>query len=324
MDDKEFDEQLQALSKRVLLSKNSLPETKSSKYILEISNNIDTSYGSHTKLSELYNQLLRVQSYEIYLDFSKVNFIASNQFAILGCILDTYRTKYPDTSIYFSSLKDKIKKTIQKNGFNMHLGFEKLPDTYNTTIPYTIFDINQINEFEKYIITRIFNRQDIPQMSELVKSKIVDNILEIFNNVKEHTHSNKVYTCGQYFPKSSFLYFTIVDSGETIPYNVNTYCDKSHIEHPPKPLEWAIAPGNTTRQVNTPGGLGLSLLRDFIKLNNGKLYIVSGNETYEQNGKNNRHRYMEHSFSGTIVTVAFNLLDDSTYRMNSELPEIIF
>lgn len=292
---------------------------------IEISNNIDTSYSAHTILSKLYTQLSCIQSDKIYLDFSKVNFIASNQFAILGCILDTYRDQHPTTTIYFSSLGNNIKKTIQKNGFNMHLGFERLPDTYNTTIPYTIFDINEINEFEKYIILRIFDREDIPKMSDLVKSKIIDNILEIFNNVKEHTHSNKIYTCGQYFPRSSLLYFTIVDSGETIPYNVNTFCTNINIEVPTRPLEWAIAPGNTTRLAGTPGGLGLSLLRDFIELNNGKLYIVSGNETYEKTGNGDRHLYMQHSFPGTIVTVAFNLLDESTYHMTSEnLSEIIF
>ncbi|MCX4339957.1 MAG: hypothetical protein OSJ72_09970 [Lachnospiraceae bacterium] len=324
MNEKEFEEQLQALSKRVLPNKSSAPKMQTDEYTLEISNNINTSYGSHSRLSELYIQLFRIQSYVIYLDFSKVTFIAANQFAVLGCILDTYRAKYPNTTIYFSNLNRKIKETIRKNGFNSHLGFEKLPDIYNTTIPYTIFDINEITEFEKYIILRIFSRQDIPNMSELVKSKIIDNILEIFNNVKEHTHSKKVYTCGQYFPTSSLLYFTIVDSGETIPYNVSTYCDKNCIELPQKPLEWAIAAGNTTREVNTPGGLGLSLLRDFIELNEGRLYIVSGCETYEQVGKKNRHRYMEHPFSGTIVTVAFNLLDESIYRMQSELPEIVF
>lgn len=322
MNEKEFEEQLQALAERVL--SNTSASSPSAKHFFHIANNIDTSYKSHMILSELYNQLLLISAEEIYLDFSKVDFIASNQFAILGCILDSYRTQFPNTTIYFSSLKNKIRKTIQKNGFHIHLGFEKLPDTFNTTIPYTIFNINQINEFEKYILIRIFERQDIPKMSELVKSKIIDNILEIFNNVKEHTQSNKVYTCGQYFPKSSFLYFTIVDSGETIPYNVNTYCNNMNIVLPNRPLEWAITPGNTTRQVNTPGGLGLSLLRDFIELNKGKLYIVSGDETYEQNGKFNRYMNMEYSFPGTIVTVAFNLLDDSTYRMNSELPKIIF
>ena len=95
---------------------------------------------------------------------------------------------------------------IQKNGFNTLLGYEKLPDTYNTVIPYSIFGIDQINIFEKYIVLRIFGRNDIPKITEKVRGNIIDNILEIFNNVKEHTHSDKVYTCGQYFPKSSLLY----------------------------------------------------------------------------------------------------------------------
>lgn len=296
-----------------------------SQKIIKIANDIDTGYNSHLRLNELCAQLASTQADEIYLDFSMVKFIASNQFAVLGCILDTYRMKHPNTTIYFSYLSKRIKKTIQKNGFRMHLGFEKVPDIYNTTIPYTIFDIDQITEFEKHIILRIFDRDNIPKMSEKVRSNIIDNILEIFNNVKEHTHSNKVYTCGQYFPTSSLLYFTIVDSGETIPYNVRNYYKNLNIKAPSKPLEWAVAPGNTTRVAGTPGGLGLSLLSDFIELNKGKLYIISDNETYEKDGTSERHMHMSHSFPGTIVTVAFNLSDESTYHMTSEnLSEIVF
>ena len=326
MNEEEFERQLIDLSKRVSANIISeMPENITVKQTIDISKDIDTSYSAHSRLSELNTQLYDINSDEIYLDFSKVKFIASNQFAILGCILDTYRIHHKNTKIYFTSLGDRIKKTIQKNGFNKHLGFEKIPDTYNTTIPYTIFDINEINEFEKYIVIRIFDRKDIPKMSERVKSKIIDNILEIFNNVKEHTNSNKVYTCGQFFPKSSLLYFTIVDSGETIPYNVSTYCINENIEIPQKKLVWALTPGNTTRIAETPGGLGLSLLSDFIELNNGRLYIVSGDETYEKIGKKERHMYLQHSFQGTIVTVAFNLLDEYMYCMNSEnLSEIVF
>lgn len=293
--------------------------------IIPISQNIDTGYSAHLRLSKLAVQLANIQNNNIFLDFSGVEFIASNQFAVLGCILETYRLEHPEAKIYISSLGDKIKKTIQKNGFHIHLGFEKLPDTYNTVIPYTIFGINEIAEFEKYILLRIFCRRDIPKMSEKARNKIIDNILEIFNNVKEHTHSNKVYTCGQYFPRSSLLYFTIVDSGETIPYNVNRYFANAGFVVPDKPLEWAIEAGNTTRLTDTPGGLGLSLLRDFIELNEGELFIVSGNETYEKKRDSARHMYMESSFPGTIVTVAFNLSDDAMYSMASEnLSEIVF
>ena len=326
MDEKEFEKRLQELSGRVLPNLESVEiEESSSGHMIDISYDINTNYDSHSKLSTLYNQLSNIHADRIFLNFDNVNFIASNQFAILGCILDTYKLHHPNTTIYFSSLNDKLKNIIQKNGFNIYLGFEKLPDIHNTVIPYTIFNIDAINEFEKYILIRIFNRNDIPKMSDLVKSRIIDNILEIFNNVKEHTHSNKIYTCGQYYPKISLLYFTIVDSGETIPYNVNTYFSNINREVPIKPLEWAIAPGNTTRLAGAPGGLGLSLLRDFIELNNGRLYIVSGNESYEKSGKKSKHKYMKHPFPGTIVTVAFNLSDESVYQMNSEsFTEIIF
>lgn len=292
---------------------------------IPLAQNIDIGYNAHSRLSELAALLEDTCADEIFLDFSGVDFFASNQFAALGCILDTYRIGHPESKIYITYLGKKLKKTIQKNGFYIHFGFEKLPDTYNTVIPYTIFNIEQISEFEKYIILRIFDRRDIPKMSEMVKSKIIDNILEIFNNVKEHTCSEKIYTCGQYFPKSSFLYLTIVDSGETIPYNVNRYHYNLGIIPPANPLEWAMKAGNTTRTAKTPGGLGLSLLQDFIELNEGKLYIVSGNETYEKTGNSNRHKYMEAPFPGTIVTVAFNLSDASVYHMASEnVSEIIF
>lgn len=290
-----------------------------------ISQSIDTEYSAHQKLSEIAFLLSDSKDEEIILDFSKVDFFASNQFAVLGCILGSYKLEHPSANIYISSLLPKLKKTIQKNGFYRHLGFEKLPDKFNTVIPYTIFDINNINSFEDYINFGIFNRKDIPKMSEKVKSSIIDNILEIFNNVKEHTHSTKVYTCGQYYPRSHLLYLTIVDSGETIPYNVQNYHEKARIKAPEKPLEWAMIQGNTTRVAETPGGLGLSLLQDFIDLNNGKLYIVSGKETYEKNSKGRRHKYMDYPFPGTIVTVAFNLSDTLEYHMVGEkLPEIIF
>lgn len=282
-------------------------------------NNIDTGFSSHSHLSQLALYMSELNAQNITIDFSKVSFIASNQFAILGCILSAYNTRCPTAKIYFSNLNEKLTETIRKNGFYKHLGLKKLPDTYNTVIPYSIFDINEINEFEKYISLRILSRADIPQMSDRVKSNILDNILEIFNNVKEHTHSTKVFTCGQYFPKSSLLYLTIVDSGETIPYNVTAYFNRIKIPVPNNTLEWAMGTGNSTRAVSTPGGLGLSLLKDFVKLNNGKLYIISGNEVYEKSGTRERYKYMESHFTGTIVTVAFNLADTHSYSMVSEI-----
>lgn len=313
-----------AFSKHIIKEENTLQiikynDNKRNAVSINILKSIDTSYSSHSRLSKLAIYMSKLNAREIIIDFQRVQFIASNQFAVLGCILSSYITNHPQSNIYFQHLNAKITETIRKNGFYKHLGLEKLADTYNTVIPYTIFNMDEINEFEKYILLKIFNRSDIPQMSERAKSNIMDNILEIFNNVKEHTHSSKIFTCGQYFPSSSLLYLTIVDSGETIQYNVNKYFKNINAIPPDNTLEWAMVAGNTTRSAKTPGGLGLSLLKDFVELNMGHLYIVSGNETYEKKGEKERYKYMEPSFTGTIVTVAFNLSDTHTYSMVSEI-----
>lgn len=286
--------------------------------IIHLSGKFNTEYGTHKRICQLAEQFQKYKNTDIGLDFKNVEFIASNQFAALGCIVDTYSKKNPNASVTFFNVKDKIKKVMQMNGMHKHLGLKKIPDQYKTAIPFTIFDVKEIDEFERYILMEVFSRPDLPKMSALARNNILDTILEIFNNVKEHTSSQFVYSCGQYFPKSSFLYLTIVDAGETIPFNVTAFFKSNRQTPPANSLEWAIRAGNTTRLTDTPGGLGLSLLCDFIELNKGKLYIVSEKETFEKVGESERTLYMENAFPGTIVTVAINLSDEYTYRMTSE------
>ena len=155
-------------------------------------------------------------------------------------------------------------------------------------------------------------------MSEKVRDNIRDYLLEIFKNVIDHTNSKKIYTCGQFFPKTALLYFTLVDIGETIRYNVSNFHRKYGIQIPDNALTWALQAGNTTIDVGSPRGLGLSLIQSFVKLNNGQFFIISENETYEITQRGERYYKGTYSFPGTIVTLAFNLNDDAMYLMNNE------
>ena len=218
------------------------------------------------------------------------------------------------------------KKVMQKNGFGDMLGFTAIKDTFHTVIPYHRFSRDESMEFEKYLILHIFQRNDIPYMSEAAQNTIIDNILEIFNNVKEHTTSQYVYACGQFFPRSSMLYFSIVDIGETIKENVEQYLEMKNIElDKGSYIEWAMETGNSTRVKGSPGGLGFSMLSRFIELNKGTLSIVSGCECYEFAGKGYRTCLMEYSFRGTIVTVGINMKDTFSYlAINDSIEQIIF
>lgn len=269
--------------------------------------NIHNSLRSHDMLAFLFTDINEFDGEQLILDFHKVTFISANQFASLGCILAAYHKKHPDVTIVMDHASPALTSIMRVNGFGKHFAFPAKPDTYNTSIPYRIFSVNDISEFEKYITMNIFSRNDLPKMDQTIQDGVIDNILEIFNNVKEHTNCSTLYTCGQYFPSKSLLYFTIADSGETIPNNVQNFLFEHNIEINTSLLEWAMQSGNSTRRANLPGGLGLYFLSTFISQYAGELFIVSANETYEQTLKGTRYKYLDHSFNGTIVTMASNL-----------------
>lgn len=280
---------------------------------IKLRKNIHTDLPSHNFFSSLSYDLTATECDEIHLDFSDVNFFASNQFAILGCILTECKTLHPSIRIYFANLNQQLSRIIKQNGFYKHFWIDGLPDRPGTIIPYEIFDPKEIKEYELYLTLMIFNRDDLPQMSDAFRHDLQDSLLEIFKNVSDHTSSQSIYTCGQYFSKSSLLYFTIVDSGETIPHNVTNYFSLGGKESPQNIIEWAVQSGTSTAMDSGPRGIGLYLIKRFIEANKGLLYIVSGNEAFEVTSSGSKTSRLIHPFPGTIVTLAFNLNDTSFY-----------
>lgn len=287
--------------------------------------NLGTNINSHNCLSALATNVMTINANNLVIDMKNVEYIASNQFAVLGCIMDTFVRDDDKRTLMLSGVAHHITELIRKNGFCQHFNLEKLPDTNNTVIPYKYFSVDEIEDYERYLLLHLLNRDDLPLMTSDVKNNILDYLLEIFKNVKDHTTSERIYTCGQFFPKSSMLYFTMVDAGETIPHNVRMYFDKYNQLPPDNTLLWALQEGHTTSDDDGPRGIGLSLIKNFIALNKGCFYIVSGKNIYEITKKGERYFEMEASFPGTIVTLAFNLRDDAAYYMEAgSIQEIQF
>lgn len=291
---------------------------------LHIDRSINTDFESHNYLSELFLKSKNSTATTIIIDMSKLTFIAANQFAILGCIIDSLISDNKNIKLG-SGTSSELLTLMCRNDFGNFFSLKSLPDINKTVIPYKHFDVNEIMEYERYLTIELFNRSDMPNMSEAVTNHIRDYLLEIFKNVKDHTSSNNVYTCGQFFPKKLLLYFTIVDTGETIPYNVCEYHSKHKLDNPDWALKWALIKGNTTLDTDGPRGIGLFLIREFVSLNKGYFCIVSDDEVYEiESNGNEYYKRMNYSFPGTIVTIAFNLDDESTYYMKEEIIPIQF
>ena len=163
-------------------------------------------------------------------------------------------------------------------------------------------------------MNELLSRSDLPKMTEQLKKKIAESIYEIFVNAQLHSNSEYIYTCGQFFPRKEKIEFTIVDMGIGFKKPINNRFNTSLSSI--QAIRWALIDGNTTK-TDVSGGLGLSLLTEFIKLNKGKFQIISDNGFYEVGQKENAG-FLDSPFPGTIVNMEFSTDDANSYRLSSE------
>ena len=293
--------------------------------VFHFDKNLQNTLSSYKKLIELFHLLDSAENGHFVLDFTNVSFLSANLLAVLGCCVDNTMTNR-NHSIKVRNLHPKIKAVMRKNGFNRYFTWEDLEDRFHSTMDYSIYEATteKLVDFEKYLLLNVFSRGDIPLMNPAYKNCIIDNLLEMFNNVIDHANSNYVYVCGQFFPHSGNLTFSIVDIGRTILENVELYMTEINMKKPDNSLQWAILPGHSTKTEQAPGGLGFSTLLYFLKKNRGEFILISGNEAYELN-KNNKDRFnrIEKFFPGTIVTVTINLKDEQAYLYDEATNNVI-
>ena len=65
--------------------------------------------------------------------------------------------------------------------------------------------------------------------------------------------------------------------------------------------------------------LGLNLIREFLKLNGGKIQIVSDDGYWDEKANTMDAKELSCNFIGTIVNLEFNLDDPKSYLFSSEV-----
>lgn len=280
-------------------------------------NRIESDFDGYNTLMDFYDKIKDLAFGEIILDFSNTVWFEANLIAILGAILSKAQSEINDVKI--ENLSITIKKLFSRNHFLSHFGGLQIPDYYETTTKYRKFKITEEKLFKDYLDSELLSKKAMPDMSVLLRKKINESIFEIFNNAVIHGHCDNIFSCGQYYPAYKKLDFTIVDIGNTIKYNVNNYL-KNNLSGEGS-IKWAIIQGNTTKNGSIPGGLGLSLIREFLKMNSGKIQIISSDGYWEQKGDVEIGKVFSQTFPGTIVNLEFNIDDKSHYYLSSEINE---
>jgi hypothetical protein len=268
-----------------------------------------------SNLAELAVELKPYSFDTIQVDFSGCEWFDANMSAALGVIFAHTVDRF--NTIELIGLPEKIKNILMRNHFLTEFGWPVQKDAYGTIVPYQRFSINnEVRYFVSYLNSHYIGK-DIPDMSNALSECFKKSILEIFVNATMHSESELgVFACGQYFPKKQRLDLCIADAGIGIRRKIYKECGLRM--NSDEAIQWALQEGNTTRKGNIPGGLGLKLIQEFVKINKGRIQIVSDRGYWEFDLSGEIITRMDKAFPGTVINIEIDTADTNSYYLRSE------
>lgn len=260
---------------------------------------------------------------EVIFDLSACRFLRPNAVAFLGGLARLIQWRSGKVSFDWCTLPSggPVITNLCQSGFAGTFGHPTSAWTGHS-IPYREDLTLNMNAIMDYLTINWIGKGWV-HVSDRLRDAIAGRVWEIYNNAFEHSGTHiGVFSCGQHFKKKDDLILTVVDFGQGIPGKIRSFF-RQHAEEElvaqltgASCLKWAFQAGNTTK-VGEPGGAGLDLLKEFVRINQGKLEVYS-NEGYaiiDKDGE--RYENLGNSFEGTIVHITLRC-DEKLYRFRDE------
>ncbi len=269
------------------------------------------------KLFELWNKV-RGYSLDIVFDFSRCNFLRPNAIAFLGGLARLVDNRGGQVLFDWKSVNDKVLTILRQNGFAATFEYKDLLGGPGNSIPY-----REDNAYANNVETNVVNYLKFKwlgngwvHVSSKLRDAIVGRVCEIYDNAFSHSGSRiGVFSCGQYFWQMQVLKLAVVDFGVGIPMRVRKYFKRQGLDAK-FCLTWAFQEGTSTIK-GIGRGNGLSLLKEFVKVNHGTLEVYSQDGyaliSDEKENFSNRQSF----FKGTVVNITFRC-DKRYYQLADE------
>ncbi len=274
--------------------------------------NINNEFASYQQLINLFENHKDKRFNTISI--SLTNWFAANMCSALGGILDLLQNNLNE--IKFEYLDSSIETILKKNNFLSYYGHLQMLDNHRTTIQYLKLKPTDGKYFKDYIFNELLARNEMPNMSKAVKDAIAEGIYEIYVNAQMHSQTKTIFTCGQFFPNKNKIEFTITDVGVGFKNKVNNRFNSKL--NAAQAIKWAVQDKNTTK-IDTPGGIGLAKLTEFLKTNEGKLQIISNEGFYQFGNDGEKTGSFIGEFPGTVVNLQFSTDDSKSYSLKEEI-----
>lgn len=276
----------------------------------------DGSHLSYEKLAHLWLKSNHAKhGNAIILDFSRCNRLDPFGLVILAGIYRTLRARRLPCTIAIETMSDHVYTRFIESGCAYHL--IQQPKSHRALFRHDL--VENHDAIIRYLKEDWLTSADIT-MSELLRNEFISRLWEIYANAFEHGDSQYgVYTCGERADDDTLL-LTVADFGGGIPANAATNLGRSYVSGE-EALSWAFTRGTTTvKNQRYPRGLGLDLIKDFVRLNDGSVEIFSHHGHGIVTSTDERFRSLLPWISATVVQMRIRC-DKMHYMFATELVE---
>lgn len=262
----------------------------------------------------------RDYSGHIVFTFDHCSFIRHNAVAFLGGLITHIKRNGGHVELIIPSMQGGVHANLAQNGFLSFCGYDE-PKWLGNAVSIQHFEGTDQDAIIHYLNEEWLRRSWL-SISPRLLDEIVGAVWEIFTNAFEHSETRHgIFTCGQKYPSLNQLNLTLVDFGIGIPVNVRRYAKQkgrdSDCIPSDKALQWAFTKGSSTKKGKRNAGVGLDLLKEFIRLNKGTLEFYS-NDGYVFIG-NDKEIYESGlpGFEGTAINLMLRC-DEKYYHFSDE------
>lgn len=164
-----------------------------------------------SRFARLHSEIASLSGKEIHVDMSTVSWIDGHLASAF--LIVALRAQAANNAVHCLNTQPAVKNVFQRNG----LFKTRIEDKFKTTMPVRQFELDEGVEFSRYARQHL-GRREMPQMSEALENKFYEGVDELFANSALHSKAKvPLVVCGQFYPKTSRLDFSIVDGGRSIP-----------------------------------------------------------------------------------------------------------
>ncbi|WP_076645657.1 hypothetical protein [Latilactobacillus sakei] len=295
-------------------------------YTIYFPKNLSQQSNSVTNILKQFNKLNSTMApANVILNFTGTFFIGGEMTALVTAMVKILQED--GFTVKITKFQRSVGNILQRNGFLETLGvMEHHEDDKKTVIPLFVGYSQDENTIMKdYLNNKVFSFVQWPNKLHGKNHEIEtinSAISETTRNISEHSGSNTVFMCGQFYPTLNHLRLTIVDTGVSIPINLRNHVEKLKKENDTTLLDWATASGNSTKDT-IASGLGLFSIKENL-VGEGEFTIISNNAFWKQSSSGTViKKNMACTMPGTFIHLNFYLGSDKNNNDNYQLNDTI-